>query len=204
MLKSSREGNSVVLLDSVSIQDRDLLGRLTQYFATIEARLKEGQGWLIFNASRERASRLTAFVLHRLAEQRPFVSYYHVPWRDFALNAYMLWVEIPGHAPEPASIVATTPLEREYTLAGHVSDAQLFQMRFCDLLFIATVRPVHSHEVSHLSDIVSERFRARRATILVLPGTPEQATTTFGALDTTGALWPQLYDQMYRTSLIAL
>ena len=80
----------MVLLDGVSVQDRDLLGRLTQYFVSIDARIKEGQGWLIFNAGRDRAARIVRFMQDRLAERRPFLSYYVVPWRDFALNAYML------------------------------------------------------------------------------------------------------------------
>lgn len=84
----------MILLDGVSVQDRDLLGRLTQYFAAIDQRVQEGQGWLIFNADRQRAARITKFVLDRLTERRPFISYCFVPWRDFALNAYMSKVEL--------------------------------------------------------------------------------------------------------------
>src|SRR5262249_57373449 len=93
----------MTLLDGVSIQDRDLLARLTTYFAHLETRIKEGQGWLIFNASRARAGRITKFMLDRLAEHRPFVSYYFVPWRDFALNAYMTRVELPSNPPPEAT-----------------------------------------------------------------------------------------------------
>lgn len=103
----------MILLDDVSVQDRDLLGRLVQYFGSLDARIKEGQGWLIFGADRGRAARITRFALERLAERRPFVSYYHVPWRDFALNAYMLKVELrdtpaaePAHGPPAAGAVA--------------------------------------------------------------------------------------------------
>jgi hypothetical protein len=88
----------LILLDNVSVQDRDLLTRLTGYFANVEQRVKEGQGWLIYNADRARAGRVTKFVLERLAEHRPFISYYFVPWRDFALNAYMARVELPSKA----------------------------------------------------------------------------------------------------------
>ncbi len=91
----------MILLDNVSVQDRDLLTRLTGYFASLEARIKEGQGWLIFNANRARAGRITRFMLDRLAEHRPFISYYFVPWRDFALNAYMVKVELPSNPPPP-------------------------------------------------------------------------------------------------------
>src|SRR5438552_2334372 len=101
----------MILLDGVSLQDRDLLTRLTSYFATLEARIKEGQGWLIFNANRARAGRITKFIIERLAEHKPFVSYYFVPWRDFALNAYMVKVELPSNpAPDTAESVTSSGL----------------------------------------------------------------------------------------------
>src|SRR5256885_8158963 len=91
---SVARGCAVLIVDGVSVQDRDLLARLTGYFGALESRIKEGQGWLIFNAGRARAGRITRFMLERLAEHRPFVSYYFVPWRDFALDAYMARVQL--------------------------------------------------------------------------------------------------------------
>src|SRR5438067_8778676 len=76
------KSRGMILLDTASVQDRDLLARLTGYFANLEARIKEGQGWLIFNANRARANRINRFMLDRLAEHKPFISYYVVPWRD--------------------------------------------------------------------------------------------------------------------------
>ena len=206
-----REAALDVLVDTVAVQDRDLLSRLNAYFATLDARLREAQGWLIFNAppgSGRRGSRLVRFMLERLAAQSPFVSYYHVPWRDFALNAYMMRVELASHfnlaAGGPSGSVQ---VNQQYHLAEKVSSSQHFQMRFCDLLLIADTRPKLAHEVVHLADIIGDRYRARRATILVLPGSPAEADATFAAIDpsqASTALWQQIYAQMYQTSLLAL
>jgi hypothetical protein len=198
------EVDSVVILENVPLQDRDLLGRLNQYFANLDARLRDGQGWLIFNGDRQRASRMNQFIVGRLAEQRPFVSYYHVPWRDFALNAYMMHVELPGHTPESTSELPATPLEREYSLAGRVSESQFFQMRYTDVLVVTGVRPARFHEAAHLASVVDERYRVRRPTILVIPGSPAEAAEAFRAVDSTGTCWQTIYDQMYKSSLLAL
>src|SRR3712207_823294 len=88
-----------ILLGDLSTQDVDLLGRLTIYFDTLEDRLRQGQGWLIFNSGSDRGARIVAFILGRLNEYRPYFSYYHLPWRDFALHAYVSTVELPKDAP---------------------------------------------------------------------------------------------------------
>src|SRR5260221_5647658 len=87
-------GGGRMIHDNVSVQDRDLLGRLNSYFDNIDLRLREGQGWLIFNADRGRTRRISQFIGERLNEYRPLVSSYLVPWRDFALNAYMVKIEL--------------------------------------------------------------------------------------------------------------
>ena len=38
------------LIEQAPIQDRDLLQRMSLYFDTVEYRLRQGEGWLIFNA----------------------------------------------------------------------------------------------------------------------------------------------------------
>lgn len=191
-----------MLVDDVPLQDRDLLARLTQYFATLDVRLREGQGWLIFNAGRQRAARISRFILDRLAEQRPFVSYYHVPWRDFALNAYMVHVELPAHGPATVA-VPETPRQREYYMAGRVSTDQVFNMKYSDVLVVATVRPDQAHQATHLAQVVEERASTRRATILVVPGSPSETAAAFRALGAASS-WDAIYDRMYRTSLLAL
>src|SRR5947208_821786 len=120
----------MILIDGVSVQDRDLLVRLNGYFAVLESRIKEGQGWLIFNANRARAARITKFMLDRLVEHRPFVSYYFVPWRDFALNAYMVRVELPSNPAIENGIVIPGRATVEQEIAGRVSRDQRYQMSF--------------------------------------------------------------------------
>jgi|DewCreStandDraft_5_1066085.scaffolds.fasta_scaffold13806_3 hypothetical protein len=195
-----------MLLENISLQDRDLLGRLSQYFASIEARLREGQGWVIFNANRQRAARITQFVSDRLAEYRPFISYYLVPWRDFALNAYMLKVELPTHAPQPVGGTQEppTPEQREYQIAGRVSHDMFFQMRFCDLLILSDVRPAHPHEVEHLVTVLTERYRQRRAVFLLTPRMPHELAADFIRLQGSPEAWQTLFEQLYQTNLIAL
>src|ERR1041385_1063107 len=121
---------SLMIGDSVSIQDRDLLGRLSSYFDKIDVRLREGQGWLIFNADRGRTGRLSRFIGDRLREYRPLVSSYLIPWRDFALNAYMLKVELVANPLPPVTGDADIDLrqKQEYEIAGRVSRDMYYNM----------------------------------------------------------------------------
>ena len=189
----------MVLLDGVSVQDRDLLARLTQYFSGLDARIKEGQGWLIFNAGRERAARITRFVGERLAERRPFISYYVVPWRDFALNAYMLKVELNGASPPQSAERVKT----EYDIAGRVTRDQFYQMRFTDVLVVSGVQPQHGHELEHLDAVLADRLTKRLPTFLITPRGPHQLPEDYERLGGRVA-WDRLYQGMYGTSLIAL
>jgi hypothetical protein len=201
----------LILLDNVSVQDRDLLARLTTYFAGLEQRVKEGQGWLIFNANRARAGRITKFVLERLAEHRPFISYYFVPWRDFALNAYMVRVELPSN-PSPEDAETTTPsglilpgrASVEHDIAGRVSRDQYYQMCFADVLVVSGVAPAHRHEVEHLDAILGDRFGKRLPSIVLSPRAPHELLADYAAQPGGPAAWARLYDGMYGSSLIAL
>lgn len=192
----------MILLDDVSVQDRDLLTRLTQYFTSIDTRIKEGQGWLIFNAGRERSGRITRFVLDRLAERKPFVSYYYVPWRDFALNAYMSKVELPTSSPPPP-VLGDDRTTTEYDIAGRVSRDQFYGMRYSDVLVLQGLAPTHRHELEHLDAVLAERFERRLPSILLTPSAPHQLMQAYAAL-AGGEQWSRLYDGMYSTSLIAL
>jgi hypothetical protein len=203
----------VILLDNVSLQDRDLLGRLTQYFASLEQRIKEGQGWLIFSCDRQRSTRISRFMLDRLAERRPFVSYYHVPWRDFALNAYMLKVELRGEvesgtpAPLPPAPPGIVPGDRslvERDIAGRVTRDQFYQMRFADVLLLSGLMPAHPHEVEHLDSVMGERLMRRLPTLVLTPRAPHQLVADFGRFAGGEQAWSRLYDGMYSSSLIAL
>jgi hypothetical protein len=195
------------LLDNVSLQDRDLLGRLSQYFQTLDARVKEGQGWLIFSCDRARSTRITRFMLDRLAERRPFVSYYHVPWRDFALNAYMLKVELRG-APEGELVPpGEVPLDRtavERDIAGRVTRDQFYQMRFADVLLLSGLAPAYRHEIEHLDAVMAERFARRLPTVILTPRAPHELIGDYLRFEGGDQAWSRLYAGMYGSSLIAL
>ena len=82
--------------DGLSVQDADLLVRLSAYCDHLDQRLEQGQGWLIFNSSRDRGARILRLLLTRLDEYRALFNLCHLPWRDFALHAYISAVELPS------------------------------------------------------------------------------------------------------------
>jgi hypothetical protein len=194
------------LVDGMSVQDRDLLTRLTQYFDTLESRLAQGQGWFIFNASGPRAAWLGRFIQARLAEYRPLVSSFVMPWRDFALNAYMTEVELPARAESEAAIGPATQghLQHEYQIATGVSRATGFQMRQCDVLVVMGVRPTQRHEAVLLDEVVVQRHARRRATLLLTPHQPHDLATALSTVESTIPLWDRLWSSMYERSLVAL
>jgi hypothetical protein len=194
------------LIDSMSVQDRDLLTRLTLYFEALETRLAQGQGWFIFNAGGARAAWLGRFIQARLAEYRPLISYYFMPWRDFALNAYMTEVELPGHQ---ATVAEQAPdpddrRRRELRIATGVSRATGYQMRQCDVLVVAGLQPSQPHEVRLLDITVGQRHAHRRATLLLTPLAPHELATRFQAIEDGAAAWERLWRSMYERSLLAL
>ena len=95
----ARMADHETLVELAPIQDRDLLQRLSLYFDAVENRLRQGEGWLIFNASNRRSRRIAGFIQQRLSEHRPPVSYFLMPWRDFALSAFVTEVGMPSLAP---------------------------------------------------------------------------------------------------------
>jgi hypothetical protein len=198
----------ITLLDGMSVQDRDLLTRLTLYFEALEARVGQGQGWFIFNARGHRAAWLARFIQARLAEYRPLISYYVMPWRDFALNAYMTEVELPGHTAQPPVAQPDDDdddhRQRELKIATGVSRATAFQMRQCDVLVLAGLQPSQPHELRLLDATVEQRYAARRATLLLTPDDPLAFANRMQAIDGGGPLWARLWATMYERSLVAL
>jgi hypothetical protein len=198
--------NGLYLIDGMSVQDRDLLTRLTQYFDALETRLAQGQGWFIFNASGPRAAWLGRFIQARLAEYRPLVSSFMMPWRDFALNAYMTEVELPAHAeahangPRPES----ERTRREYGIATRVSQATSFQMRQCDVLVVTGVRPTQRHELALLDTTLGLRYARRRATMLLTAQAPHELAAACAAIEGTSATWERVWASMYERGLLAL
>ncbi|MCC6625785.1 MAG: hypothetical protein IT340_00160 [Chloroflexi bacterium] len=197
------------LLDAMPVQDRDLLTRLTLYFEALETRLAQGQGWFIFNARGQRAAWLSRFIHARLAEYRPLISFYVMPWRDFALNAYMTEIELPGHqaAAPPASghdADDGAHRRREYTIATGVSRATGFQMRQCDVLVVTGLQPSQPHEVRLLDATLGQRHLHRRATLLLTPHPPDELARRVRAIDGGASAWERLWATMYERSLLAL
>lgn len=194
------------MIERISVQDRDLLGRLNAYFDSIDLRLREGQGWLIFNADRERAGRIGRFIDDRMKEYRPLMSFYIVPWRDFALNAYMLKVELAANSPS-ARVLPTDPRQQqEYAIAGRVSQDMYYQMRYCDLFVLSGIDPSHPHELGYLDQIIAERLQSQRPSILITPRMPHELEAEFRAL-AGGAgekVWERFFHRLYDTCLIAL
>ncbi len=195
-----------MISENVSVQDRDLLGRLNAYFDHIDLRLKEGQGWLIFNADRGRTRRISQFIDDRLREYRPLVSSYLVPWRDFALNAYMVKVELAASGAPIAEVTLPTRQQQEYAIAGRVSQDMYYHMCYCDLFILAGVDPAYPHELGYLDQIINARYSNRRASILITPRMPHELEAGFVSLAGRSGLeaWRRFFSQLYDTCLIAM
>lgn len=195
--------NSMPLIDEVPLQDRDLLQRLSTYFDAFDARLRQGQGWFIFNATGSRSNRIAGFMQHRLAEYRPMVSYYVMPWRDFALSSYVQEIGLSELA--PASHAGKhEKATREYELATKLTRDTSIQMLHTDLLILVGLKPAHRHEALFLDRTIEGRYQRRLATILLTPDMPQVLEAEFESLDPTRIFWDRLFQRMYETSLVAL
>lgn len=193
-----------IVLGNLSTQDADLLGRLSLYFDDLDQRLQHGQGWLIFNAGRDRGARLIRFILGRLDLYRPFVSFYHLPWRDFALHTYISTIALPRDAALAEEAAAGSPRQREFVIASSVANATAHQIAHADLVILSNIHPTQLHEALALSQTVAARQGTRRATIALTPHDPWELASAFQAVDTSQTLWPSFYATMHATSLIAV
>ncbi|MBI3979463.1 MAG: hypothetical protein HY331_14875 [Chloroflexi bacterium] len=184
-----------------SIQDRDLLGRLSYYLDNLESRVREGTGWLIFGTTQQRAARISQFITYRLNEYRPLISYYALPWRDFALNAYMLNLEL-GHTDEVVRS-GDSRVQQEYALANRVTLDTYYQMIDRELLVISGLALGHAYEIVHLQQVVDARLSRHQPTILIAPRRLDQLVED---VRNVGAEkhWQQIFARMYETSLIAV
>jgi hypothetical protein len=189
--------------DGVSIQDSDLLVRLNGYFDHLEQRLEQGQGWLIFNRSRERGARILRLLLTRLEGYRPFVSLLHLPWRDFALHAYISTVTLPRTASLVAEEEDGSARKREFAIASGVANATAFQLAHADLVILSNLNPAKLHETLLLSQTAVERVARRRAIIALTEHDPWSLSAAFDAADPTGTTWQHFYGAMRGSSLIA-
>ncbi len=192
-------------LNGTSLQDRDLLIRLTAYLDTLETRIRAGQGWCVFNASRARSARIVNYLLVGLRGRMPPVSHSLMTWRDFALNAYVTEVALPHEEkadpePDPDSVRG-----RERGIARRVSREAYWRALNVDVFILVDVAPAHPHEVAFLLSILESRLRLRLPVILTTPHMPDALQAALAAIE--GAeldAWPRLWRPIYETSLIAL
>jgi hypothetical protein len=192
------------LIEQAPLQDRDLLLRLSLYFDAFEHRLRQGQGWFIFNAAGGRSGRIARFIQHRVADYYPGVSSYVLSWRDFALSAYVNEVGLPELAPQAVVPTASPKAKHEYQLAKHVTEDTWNRLLGSDLLVLIGLKPSHWHEATFLDRAIDGRYRERRATILVAPDMPQDLEAEFESVDPTHTFWDRLFTRMYETSLVAL
>ncbi|MFT4037624.1 MAG: hypothetical protein QM692_05540 [Thermomicrobiales bacterium] len=189
------------IIDLAPIQDRDLLQRLSIYFDAVDQRLRHGEGWMIFNAGARRSRRISGFIQHRLAEQRPPVAYFLLPWRDFAISSYVTEVGLPILAPE----VAQSPrAEAEFNLAAKVTSATWTRMLSTDLLVLVGCKPAHRHEIELLDRTLENRQRQKLATILMTPEMPQQLEADLHSADPERGYWQSIFGRMYETGLVAM
>ena len=189
------------LVEQAPIQDRDLLQRMSLYFDAVEHRLRLGEGWLIFNVSHRRSRRIAGFIQHRLSEHRPPVSYFLMPWRDFALSAFVTDVGMPSLVPA----VATDDRARaEFDLAARVTSSTWTRMLSTDLLVVPGCKPTERREAELLDRTLANRQAQRLATILMTPDMPGQLEAELETVDPNGRYWKSIFGRMYETGLVAM
>jgi hypothetical protein len=186
------------------VQDRDLLQRLSLYFDAIDHRLEQGQGWFIFNAAQPRAQRIAGFIQQRTAEHRPQLRTYFVPWRDFALSAFVNEIGLAQIEQEVERADDAPRLRRELSLAKNVTDSTVGRMLDSDLVVLTGIKPNAWHEATFLDHVIDARYQQRQATILLTPDTPGALENDFRQVDPSRTFWERLYSRMYETSLVAL
>ena len=189
------------IIEQAPLQDRDLLQRLSLYFDGFDHRMRQGQGWFIFNAGSGRSGRIASFIQYRLAEHQPAVSYYLMQWRDFALSSYVNEIGLPHLAPE---IDADHKAKREFELAMRITYNTWTQMLSTDLLVLVGLKPSHRHEAELLDRTIANRHEQRLATILLTPDMPQELEAEFETVDPSRACWDRIFQRMYETSLVAL
>ena len=190
-----------LLIEQAPIQDRDLLQRLSLYFDAVEHRLRHGEGWLIFNAGSRRSRRIADFIQQRLSEHRPPVSYFLMPWRDFALSAFVTEIGMPSLVPD---VGVDDRARAEFDLAARVTSATWTKMLSTDLLVVVGCSPAHRHEAELLDKTLASRQSHRLATILLTPAMPSQLEAELETVDPNARYWKSIFGRMYETGLVAM
>lgn len=191
------------IIDQVPLQDVDLLNRLNQYFSSLDLRLRQGQGWLIFNAKGSRAGRITQLLQEQVQHATIPFSHFFLPWRDFALTSYLVQVELQqlGETPEDLPENARA----QYQIASSISRQTLARMVTADLLILNGLVVRHAHEMRYLEDTIDRRYQQRLATILVTPEQPHELAIEMSQVSEAGMeAWQRISNRLYETSLIAM
>ena len=192
------------IVEQAPLQDRDLLLRLGLYFDGLDQRLRQGEGWFIFNAAGGRLNRIASYIEARLHEDFPQVFAYCVPWRDFAISAYVNEIALRELEPDATHVAASPKVKQEFDLARQVTDDTCERLYFSDLLVLVGMRLSSSHEASFLDSTIEERYRRKLATILLTPKMPHDLESEFDHIDPSRTYWPRLFERMYATSLVAI
>jgi hypothetical protein len=192
------------LIEQAPIQDRDLLQRLSLYFDMFDSRLRSGQGWFIFNASGSRLNRIAGFIQARLDQDHSSVNSYLMPWRDFAISAYVNEIGLPEIAPSDGKTFQSKEQRDAFEVGRRVTDDTCQRLKYSDLVVLVGMHPSNWHEALFLDRTIDDRYNQRLATILLAADMPHQLEVEFESLDPSGALWTRLFGRMYETSLVAL
>jgi hypothetical protein len=191
-------------VEQAPVQDQDLLLRLNQYFDALEQRIKHGQGWMIFNASGARMQRIASFIQGKLNSDHASVDSYLMPWRDFAINAYVSEIGLRELAPGTDGNFKSDAQRHEFELARYVSTDVSDRLRFSDIVVLVGMRPETWHEAMVLDRTIDERYRHRLATILLATDMPHELESTFESVDPSGTVWHRLFGRLYERNLVAL
>lgn len=192
------------LIEQAPVQDRDLLHRLNLYFDVLDQRLRSGQGWFIFNASGNRLTRIAGFIQTKLDQDHSAVSSYLMPWRDFAISAYVNEVGLSEIAPPDGKSFGSKEQQDGFEVARLVTEDTCQRLKYSDMVVLIGMRPSNWHEALFLDRTIEDRYQQRLATILLSADMPHRLEEELGTLDPSGKLWSRLFDRMYETSLVAL
>lgn len=195
---------STELVEQAPVQDRDLLQRLSLYFDAFEQRLRQGEGWFIFNAEGKRGKRISTFIERRLDDVGLDVDACMMPWRDFSLSAYVTEIGLPELEPRLHAEEGNERLRREFEFARQVTEHVWQRCESAELLVVTDLRPRQTHEAAFLDRTVEQRYATRRATILLTPEMPAELEADLRNIDPTHSTWNRLFSRMYETSLVAL
>lgn len=156
---------------------------------------------MIFNASGRRSRRIAGFIQHRLSEQRPPVSYFLMPWRDFALSSFVTEIGLPSLAPE---VSKNARAQAEFDLAARVTSSTWTRMLSTDLLVMMGCEPTQRHEAELLDRTLETRQSQRLATILMTPSMPGELEAGLETVDPERHYWNSIFGRMYETGLVAM